>query len=397
MAKEKILVPRYVQYVLLPAAILLALLFINAVRDIVLLFILAAILAFVLDVPVSFLQDRLRLPRLAATLAVWLVIIGIVGGLLMLIIPLVISELNNFINNLPSYADRVQHLVQAVQDRFRNSNFPLKPDIAASDISGRLVSLGESAATTSLGVATTIGRMGFNAFLILVISVYMLIDARRLKRAVKNAFPEQFRPDAIHLFSSLQRALGSYLRGQFIISSCMGIIGGSIAWYAGGGYAAIIGVWVFLTEVIPFIGPFLGMMPAVIVAWLAGGPLHALVVTGLFLAAQQLEGQILVPKIMGRSVGVHPLWVMFAVLCGAAFGGLMGALLAVPTVAVIRTLVLFAREEMTLEKWDRPLLEKTAVMSAEPAREPASGTGAASAGVPPGESPAAGAIPLGQE
>ncbi|MHB1413388.1 MAG: AI-2E family transporter [Thermoleophilia bacterium] len=365
MVKEKILVPKYVQYALLPAAILLALWFISTVRSIVLLFILASILAFVLDVPVSFLQDRLRLPRLVATLAVWLVIIAIVGGLLMLIVPLVINELNNFLDNLPAYADRVQKLVQDIQDSFRHSSFPLKPDITASDVSDRLVTLGESAATTSLGVATTIGRMGFNAFLILVISVYMLIDARRLKRAVKNVFPEKFRPDAIHLFSNLQRALGSYLRGQFIISSCMGIIGGTIAWYGGGGYAAIVGVWVFLTEVIPFIGPFLGMVPAVILAWLAGGPLHALMVTGLFLAAQQLEGQVLVPKIMGRSVGVHPLWVMFAVLSGATFGGLIGALLAVPTVAVVRTLVIFAREEMALEKWDRPLLEKTGANDAE--------------------------------
>ncbi len=365
MTREKILVPKYVQYFLLPAAAILGLWFISALRDIVVLFILAAVLAFVLDVPVSFLQDRLKLPRLLAALTVWLVILAIVGGLLALIIPMVISELNNLIGNLPSYAGRVQNLVEGVQHWFRQVNFPFKPNITAQDVATRLESLAESAATASLGVATTIGRIGFNTLIILVISIYMLVDARRIKHAVKNAFPEKFRPDAARLFSRLQRALGSYLRGQFIISSCMGVIGGSIAWYGGGGYAAIVGVWVFLTEVIPFVGPFLGMIPAVILAWLAGGDVHALVVIGMFLVAQQLEGQILVPKIMGKSVGVHPLWVMFAVLSGATFGGFLGALLAVPTVAVISAVIKFVKEEFILEKWDRPILEKKIVDSEE--------------------------------
>lgn len=365
MTREKILVPKYVQYFLLPAAAILGLWFISALRDIVVMFILAAVLAFVLDVPVSFLQDRLKLPRLLAALTVWLVILAIVGGLLALITPMVINELNNLIGNLPSYAGRVQNMVESVQHWFRQVNFPFKPNITAQDVATRLESLAELAATVSLGVATTIGRIGFNALLILVISIYMLVDARRIKRAVKNAFPEKFRPDAVHLFSRLQHALGSYLRGQFIISSCMGVIGGSIAWYGGGGYAAIVGVWVFLTEVIPFVGPFLGMIPAVILAWLAGGDVHALVVIGMFLVAQQLEGQILVPKIMGKSVGVHPLWVMFAVLSGATFGGFLGALLAVPTVAVINAVIKFVKEEFILEKWDRPILEKKIVDSEE--------------------------------
>lgn len=359
--REKILVPKYVQYVALPAALLFALWFISAVRTIIILFLLAAIIAFVLDIPVSFLQDKLRLPRLVGTMFVWLVILGIFGGLLALIIPNVITELNNFIDQLPAYSERIQKLVEDIQQWFRGLDFPLKPDITAGDVASKLESLGEAAATKSIGVATAVGRIGFNAFLIFVISVYMLLDTRRLKAAVKNAFPEKFRDDAVKLFGRMQQALGSYIRGQFIISSCMGFIGGTIAWYGGGGYAVLIGVWVFLTEVIPFIGPFLGMTPAVILAWLAGGPLKALIVAGLFLGAQQLEGQILVPKIMGKSVGVHPLWVMFAVLSGATLGGIMGGLLAVPTVAVIRSIIVFAKEELVWEKWDRSLLEKTPV------------------------------------
>ena len=87
----------------------------------------------------------------------------------------------------------------------------------------------------------------------------------------------------------------------------------------------------------------------------------------LFLVVQQLEGHILVPKIMGKSVGVHPLWVMFAVLSGATIGGLAGGLLAVPLVAIIKVVIDFCREEMILEKWDRPLLEKNPAEEGESA------------------------------
>ena len=102
-------------------------------------------------------------------------------------------------------------------------------------------------------------------------------------------------------------------------------------------------------------------------AWLTVSPTRALVVGILFLAVQQLEGHILVPRIMGRSVGVHPLWVMFAVLSGAAIGGILGALFAVPLVAVIKVLIDFYREEIVLEKWQRPLLEKTPAEEGESA------------------------------
>ena len=148
----------------------------------------------------------------------------------------------------------------------------------------------------------------------------------------------------------------------------MGVLGGIIAFYGGAGaYVFIIAVWVALTEVIPLIGPFLGAAPAVLLAYFIVSPGRGMVVALLFLAVQQLEGHILVPKVMGKSVGVHPLWVMFAVLAGATIGGLPGGVLAVPLAAIIKVVIDFCREEMILEKWDRSLLEKKPVEESESA------------------------------
>jgi len=366
--KEKILVSRYAQYVLLPVSLLLGLWFVSVLRTIIIMFVLAAIIAFVLDQPVSLLQDKLRFPRVLAVVLVWLLLIGVLAGFIALIIPNVISELNYLIDQIPEYTTRTESFVRDIQKWFNELDLPYKPDITPGDVASRLASGGEEIATRALSFAELLFNTALNAFLVVVISIYMLIDARRLRQVIKGLFPPQFQEDAVHLFGRMQTALGSYLRGQLLISTIMGIMGGIIAFYGGAGsYVFIIAVWVALTEVIPLIGPFLGAAPAVILAYFIVSPTRALVVALLFLAVQQLEGHILVPKIMGKSVGVHPLWVMFAVLSGATIGGLPGALLAVPLVAIIKVTVDFCREEMVLEKWDHPLLRKKKVEEGESA------------------------------
>src|SRR5665811_2099806 len=317
--REKILVPRYVQHILLPVALLLGLWFISTIRTIIIMFLLATILAFVLDQPVSLLQDKVRLPRILAVVIVWMILLAIIAGAVALIVPNVIAELNYLIDQIPEYTTRTESVVSDVQKWFGELEIPYKPDITPGDVADKLTSRGEEVARRALSFAQLFFSMGLNAFLIVVISIYMLVDARRLRQTVRNAFPPQFQDDAVRLFGRIQSALGSYLRGQLLVSTVMGILGGMIAFYGGAGeYVFIIAVWVAITEVIPLIGPFIGAAPAVILSYFIVSPGRALWVALLFLVVQQLEGHILVPRIMGKSVGVHPLWVMFAVLSGAS-------------------------------------------------------------------------------
>lgn len=366
--RQKILVPKYLQYIILPLALVFGAWFIGTVMDIVIMFTLAALIAFVLDLPVSLLERKLRLPRVIGALLTWLVILGLIAGGLALIIPNLIEELNSLITNLPEYAAKAGGLSDRLQGWFAGLNTPYKLEFSPEDLSGRLESVGTTLAQKFLDIAHAMLNIGINAVLIFIISMYILLDANHLRESARSRLPAAFRDDIIRLFGRMQAALGSYLRGQLFVSAVMGIIGGLIAWYGGSSeYIFIIAVWVAITEIVPLIGPFLGATPAVIIAWFSVSPERALVVALLFLIAQQLESHILVPRVMGKSVGVHPLWVMFAVLCGGALAGIMGALLAIPLVAVIKVLIDFFREEMILEKWDRPLLEKTTVDDNEPA------------------------------
>ena len=136
----------------------------------------------------------------------------------------------------------------------------------------------------------------------------------------------------------------------------MGVIGFAIAFFAIGEYAILIGLWVGITELIPVLGAYLGAVPAVVIALIVpgGGFTTALIVIGLFIVAQQLEGNILVPRIQGDSVGVHSLWVLFAILAGTALYGIIGAIFAVPVVAIVAATVRYLRSTLIMERWASP-------------------------------------------
>ena len=138
----------------------------------------------------------------------------------------------------------------------------------------------------------------------------------------------------------------------------MGAIGWAIMFFTVGDYALLIGAWVAVTEIIPVLGAFLGAVPAVLIALLVkeGGFTMALIVAGLFLVAQQIEGNILVPRIQGGSTGVHPLWVLLGTLAGTALYGVVGAIFAVPIVAIVAATIRYLRSTLAFERWSRPPL-----------------------------------------
>jgi predicted PurR-regulated permease PerM len=196
----------------------------------------------------------------------------------------------------------------------------------------------------------------FNLLLMVLISIYLLLEREKITRALLGAIPDAVREQSLELFYAVEQSLVKYLRGQLLLCTIMGILGGMIMFFTVGEYALPVGVWVAATEIIPVIGAFLGAVPAVAIALFipGGGFFKALLVAGLFLVAQQVEGNVLVPRIQGGSVGVHPLWVLFATLAGTALYGLIGAVFAVPVVAIIAATLRYLRGTLIFERWGKP-------------------------------------------
>jgi predicted PurR-regulated permease PerM len=213
------------------------------------------------------------------------------------------------------------------------------------------------------GAGVAVVTLLFDGFLVVVVSIYMLLDMQRLTEAIDRRFPPHGRGG---LIVRMEQAVASYVKGQLLLSLIIGVSSGVGLWILGivglmphgGRYAAAFGAWAGVTELIPYIGPWLGAAPPVLYA-LVQHPLSALWVVLLFLGIQQLEGHVVVPNVMGRSLRLHPLLVIFGLLAGGEIYGFPGILVALPLLAAARAVWEFFSERVSLQKWpeDTPLAE----------------------------------------
>lgn len=359
MPTRKLVVSTYLQYILIAVGVFLLVVFVRQLSGVLLTFLMAAILAYVLN-PVVRRLEQLRVPRVLAVVGVFAgLILAVVAALLVLIIPAV-GQVQALIQNPEDLVERANAILARVQQLpyVGQRIAELDEQAITQFVQNNAPSAGQALRATTGFIGGIFGVFGtlLNLLLMLIISIYLLLDRERITRAVLGVIPGTVRDHAVELFYTVERTMVRYLRGQFALCAIMGVIGWAIAFFVIGKYSLVLGLWVGLTEIIPVIGAFLGAVPAVLIALIVpgGGITTALIVAGLFLVAQQIEGNILVPRIQGGSVGVHPLWVLFATLAGTALYGIVGAIFAVPTVAIIAATIRYLRQTVIFERWGKP-------------------------------------------
>jgi predicted PurR-regulated permease PerM len=207
------------------------------------------------------------------------------------------------------------------------------------------------------GAALGVFAFLFGLVLVLVISIYMLLDFNRLRASLDRRFPPA--PGSPSLLPSIETAVGGYVKGQLLVSAIIGASAGVALWLLGTigwlpqgfeTYAILFGAWVGIAELIPYLGPWLGAIPPVLYG-LVVDPLSAVWVVLLFLAIHQIEGHIVIPKVMGSALRLHPLLVIFGLLAGGEIYGLPGVLVALPTLAAGRAIWEFFGRRVALEPW----------------------------------------------
>ena len=385
MSARKLVVSTYFQYIALAVGIILLVSFVRQISGVLLTFLAAGVLAYALN-PLVRRLEGLRVPRAVAVLGVFLVLILVTVVTLLLIIVPAVGQVQVVVRSPQDLVDQVIDQVNRLQ------NLPYIGRYMAGLDQDRIVQLLKANAPSAqqlTNVATGViggvfGVFGtiFNLLLMVLISIYLLLEREKITRALLGTIPETVREQSLELFYAVEQSLVKYLRGQLLLCVVMGVIGWAIMFFTVGKYALPVGAWVAATEIIPVIGAFLGAVPAVAIALFVpqGGFVQALIVAGLFLVAQQVEGNLLVPRIQGGSVGVHPLWVLFATLAGTALYGLIGAIFAVPIVAIVAATLRYLGGTLIFERWGKPPLRPAEQDAEKDAAE--AGTQAAGVGGP---------------
>lgn len=318
--------------------ILLAIVFLYYIRDVLLILLVSIILAAAMDPFADFFQ-RHRVPRALAVLIVYGVFLAILALIIALIVPPVAKQVSQLSENIP-------YAIDVITEKYNASQVLIERYNIEDRFQQLFEILGKGLGDFSLNGGGILSRTlslfgGFASFLlILVISFYFTVDEGGIKRFLKLLSPKEHEPYVINLFERIQLKLAKWVQGQLFLAVLMGVVIGVVLWAVGIPYALVFGLIAGLLELIPVIGPIVAAIPAIIVAFFVS-PLHGAGILAFYIIINQVENHILVPKIMQKAVGLHPVLVIIAMLIGWRLAGFVGVLLAVPVATIV---VVFVRD-----------------------------------------------------
>src|SRR5262245_25149969 len=332
-AVEPVVVPRWVQMVAVPLAALALYAMLKAAGVVVLIFITAAVVALILAPLVTGLQ-AVRVPRPIAVLLVYLAFVSALVVVGVILANPIADQVSTLRDDVPSITSSANDRLADVQDYFdrKGINIQIKQPghTALETLQSKVVGGTDSIVSFGTGLLTTLVTAGFGLILVVVLSVYMLIHGERIGGLVRSAMPPGDGTREDDYPSRVVRAVGGYVRGQLLFSVVMGLGAGVGLWVLGAigifpdgqTYALFFGVFFGFMELIPYVGPFLGAAPPVLVA-LFQDPITAVWVALFFVALQQIEGHVASPLIFGHALRINPLLVIFALVFGAELFGIV--------------------------------------------------------------------------
>lgn len=353
----QIKIPKWAQMIGLPVIIILVWLTASMFAQAIFIFAAAGVIALILD-PLVRRLEWLKIPRYIGVFLVYLSLVALIVLFFVLVIPPVITQLTELVNALPGYTDSIREQLDSWRSSLERLNLPIdlgeELDKIVDRFQSAIIDLGSLLVQYSINVVSLITEF----FIVIVISIYMLLDARRIGRFVRSFFPSDQQEDAEQFVLRTRQSVSHWVQAQALLSLLVGISTGLGIWFLGfigvwpegSQYSVFFGAWAAVTEFIPYVGPILGAVPPVVTAAFAS-PWAVVAVVLVFVFVQQVEGHILVPNIMGQVLGIHPLVVIFAVLAGAELRGIAGMLLTLPLLALAREVVVFFRPRISLEKF----------------------------------------------
>ncbi|SDK53586.1 AI-2E family transporter [Natronincola ferrireducens] len=304
-------------------------------------FVFAIVLAYILNPIVHFLYTK-GIPRIWGVLLLYLTIMCIILILSFTLIPRITEEVKRLIELMPQYSNDIYDYLYDVYLKYDRNLQNLPPEL--DGIKGLLRLNIDRIEAIIFGAVTAITNILLNVFskviglvLIPILAFYFLKDVDKFKRSIVLLIPKSCRHQVIKIAEDIDKVLGGFIRGQLTVAAFVGLLTTISLLILRVEFAVLVGLIAGTANIIPYFGPVIGIVPGVLFA-LMDGPIKALWVIIVFTVIQQIESGIIAPKVVGKSVGIHPVYVILALIIGGKFFGVIGLLIAVPAAATIKVL-----------------------------------------------------------
>lgn len=304
--------------------IVLGLWFLWFVRDIVAIFVASILLASLIEPFASWFAQR-RIPRGLAVLIVYVCLLSLTAIFVVLFVPVVREQSAQLFSHFTNYYSQATESLGQVRKFSEDYGF-------ADNLTSSLATLQSSFATSFGSVFSTVkGVVGTVAatFIVLVLAFYMVVEEEKMRKYFRSLAPVEYQPYVSHLMKKMSRKMGEWLRGQIILGVIVGVAVYIGLKLLGVNYALLLAIMAGVLEVVPYVGPIISFIPAVVIG-AAESPIVGIGVAILYLVIQQIENHLLIPKIMQKVTGLNPILSILALLVGIKAGGLIGAILAIP-------------------------------------------------------------------
>lgn len=359
-AWDPVVVPRWIQLVLLPLALIGLFELAKAAGSVLIVLLAAGVIALILNPLVKLIQRVM--PRGLAIVVAYVVVTIIFAAIIGLLSEPVANEVSHVANNFPSFVRRANQELMSIQNFFAHHGIKLQVaqqgHSALASLEKRVLKSSGSIVSFSRDVLGKALSLGVDLVLTFVLSVYLLVYAGSLGALVRRIMPPGDGTPQDDYPLLIQHAVSGYVRGQLVFSLIMGgsagiameLLGVLGIFHDGSKFALFFGVFYGLMELIPYIGPILGPIPPIFVA-LVTHPISALWVLLVFIGMQQLEGHVVAPQVFRFSLRINPILVILSLLIGYQIFSVPGALLALPIATITRQTILYLRKHLVLEPW----------------------------------------------
>ncbi len=319
--------------------ILLALWFVYLVRDVVALLLVSFLLASAFDGWVDWFERR-RIPRMLGILIIYVGILGLFTAAISFLVPPLAREIRGVAIDFPMYWEKLTIGLGQLRTFSSDAGFLTSFQKLVDSLEAALAETGQGVFSTLFSVFG--GLISF--IVVLVLTFYMTVSESAMKASLRALLPDRYQPYCTHVIARIQEKIGSWIQGQLVLSLVIFAFAYLGLTLIGVKYALVLAFFAGLLEFIPYVGPIISAIPAIFFGF-TQSPFIALLIFIFYVVMQQLENHFIVPAVMRRAVGIHPILSITAVLIGAKLFGFIGVLLAIPVVTALSVVVQDVVEE----------------------------------------------------